>query len=390
MTGKILIIDDDADLLAGLKRQFRKKFDLYTAQSGEQALSLVKSEGPFAVAVSDMRMPGMNGVGVLGALRKAAPDTVRMMLTGNADQQTAIDAVNEGNIFRFFTKPCPPEVLAKGIEAGLGQYRLITAERDLIEKTLAGSVRVLVDVLSLLDPGAFGKAARIRDWARKMAGRMNLSQPWKLDMAAMLSPIGWVAIPAEIQMKVHAGDKLTPVEDAMIREIPETGRKWIANIPRLGPVAEIVYYQDKYFDGGGYPDDDVAGEGIPVESRILKVLGDLAEASPGMVPGKDGFKFLDGQAQRYDPAVLDAARQCLSLPDEDGGGNERHEVAELPVSLLMAGHRLLSDVEAESGQLILSRDQVISETQLAKLRNIGRIQGIKEPIRVLKSLLVKG
>ena len=390
MTGKILIIDDDADLLAGLRRQFRKKFDLSTAQSGEQALSLVKSEGPFAVAISDMRMPGMDGVGLLGALRKAAPDTVRMMLTGNADRQTAIDAVNEGNIFRFFTKPCPPEVLAKGIEAGLGQYRLITAERDLIEKTLAGSVRVLVDVLSMVDPAAFGKASKMRDWARKMAGRMNISQPWKLDMAVMLSPIGWVAIPAEIQMKVRAGDSLTPVEDAMIREIPETGRKWIANIPRLGPVAEIVYYQDKCFDGGGFPDDDVAGEDIPVESRILKVLGDLAEVSPGMVPGKDGLKFLDGQAQRYDPAVLNAARQCLLRPDEDGGGNERHEVAELPVSLLMAGHRLLSDVEAESGQLILSKDQVISETQLAKLRNIGRIHGIREPIRVLKSLPVKG
>ncbi|HEB79963.1 MAG TPA: response regulator, partial [Rhodospirillales bacterium] len=84
MTGKILIIDDDANLLAGLRRQFRKQFDLSTARSGEQALALVESEGPFAVVVSDMRMPGMNGVGVLGALRKAAPDTVRMMLTGNA------------------------------------------------------------------------------------------------------------------------------------------------------------------------------------------------------------------------------------------------------------------------------------------------------------------
>ena len=95
MTEKVLIVDDDANLLAGLKRQFRKQFDLSIAQSGEQALDLVESEGPFAVAVSDMRMPGMDGVGVLGALRKTAPDTVRMMLTGNADQQTAIDAINE-------------------------------------------------------------------------------------------------------------------------------------------------------------------------------------------------------------------------------------------------------------------------------------------------------
>lgn len=390
MPGKVLIIDDDDNLLAGLRRQFRKQFDLSTASSGEQALTLVESQGPFAVAVSDMRMPGMNGVGVLGALKKTAPDTVRMMLTGNADQQTAIDAVNEGNIFRFFTKPCPPEVLAKGIEAGLGQYRLITAERDLIEKTLAGSVRVLVDVLSMVDPAAFGKAARMRDWARKIAGRMKLSQPWKLDMAVMLSPIGWVAIPAEIQIKVYARDKLTAVEDAMIREIPETGRKWIANIPRLGPVAEIVYYQDKCFDGGGFPDDDVMAEDIPVESRIIKVLNDLAEACPDMAPGKDGLELLGGHAHRYDPAILRLARECLLRPDGDVGADQHHEVAELPVSLLMAGHRLLSDVETENGRLILSKDQVISETQLTKLRNIGRIHGIREPVRVVKSISAKG
>ncbi|HEB79076.1 MAG TPA: response regulator [Rhodospirillales bacterium] len=389
MTEKVLIIDDDVNLLAGLKRQFRKRFDLCTAESGEQALALVKSHGPFAVAVCDMRMPGMDGIEVLGALKKLAPNTVRMMLTGNADQQTAINAINEGNIFRFFTKPCPPETLANGIKDGQEQYQLVTAERELLEKTLAGSVRILTDVLSMVDPEAFGKATKLRDWARKLAGYMNLPQPWKLDMAVMLSRIGWVAVPAEIQMKVRAREKLTHIEEEMIHEIPETGRKWIANIPRLKPVAEIVYYQDKCFDGGGFPDVKAGGEDIPLESRILKILNDLAEVSPDMVPGKDVFKLLEGQAKIYDPVILRAARECLSHTDGDAEGEERHEVAELPVSLIMAGHKLLSDIETENGQLILSRGLVITDAQMAKLRNIGRIHGIKEPIRVLKSLPTK-
>ncbi|NIQ03497.1 MAG: response regulator, partial [Nitrospinaceae bacterium] len=94
----------------------------------------------FAVVVSDMRMPDMDGIQFLSRVREHYPQTVRMMLTGYADVKTAMNAVNEGNIFRFMTKPCPPEVFEKVLSAGIEQYRLITAERDLLERTLKGSV----------------------------------------------------------------------------------------------------------------------------------------------------------------------------------------------------------------------------------------------------------
>ena len=127
---KVLIVDDDTNLLAGLKRHLRKHFDLFTAEGGTQALDLVKSDGPFAVTVCDMRMPGMNGVEVLAAVKKLAPNTVRIMLTGNVEDVTSTLTGNEGGIFRFYTKPCPPESLARGIEAGIERYRLVTAARE--------------------------------------------------------------------------------------------------------------------------------------------------------------------------------------------------------------------------------------------------------------------
>ena len=108
MTDTILCVDDDANLLEGLKRQLRKQFTLETALSGEAGLVVVKEDGPFAVVVSDMRMPGMNGARFLAQVRAMAPDTVRILLTGQTDIQDAIVAVNEGHIFRFLTKPCPP------------------------------------------------------------------------------------------------------------------------------------------------------------------------------------------------------------------------------------------------------------------------------------------
>lgn len=380
---KVLIIDDDANLLSGIKRQFRKKFDVSTAEGGRNAISLAKTDGPFAVAVCDMRMPDMDGVEVLGSLKESAPDTVRIMLTGNADQQTAIDAINEGNIFRFFNKPCAADVLAKGIEAAIEQHRLVTAEKELLKNTLAGSVKVLVDVLSMVDADTFGKATKLREWARVLAGHFHLSQPWVLDLAVMLSRIGWVTIPTEIRAKVNAGSDLTPEEQKIIREIPEIGKKLIANIPRLDTVAEAVYYQDKGFDGTGFPDENISGENIPLEARILKVLNDVAAASQGFAPGKNVFRQLEKNARLYDPDVFGIARQMLPKLDTDPE-EEHFEAAEIPLSSLMAGYEILSDIKTESGQLILARDQMITETQLAKLRNINSIQKIKEPIQIRK------
>ena len=158
MADKILLVDDDPNLLSALQRQLRKRFDLTTAQGGEEALAAVRAAAerrePFAVVLSDMRMPGMDGIEVLKQVKDIAPETVRMMLTGNADQQTAIAAINEGSILRFYTKPCPAEQLVAGLAAGVEQYRLVTAERDLFEKTLAGSIKVLADVVSMNDPTA--------------------------------------------------------------------------------------------------------------------------------------------------------------------------------------------------------------------------------------------
>ena len=110
MKPRILLVDDDPLLLAGLKRQLRRHFRIETAPGGAEALALVQGEEPFMVVVSDYRMPGMNGNQFLAQVREISPDTIRIMLTGFADVGAAVDAINEGQIFRFLNKPCPSEV----------------------------------------------------------------------------------------------------------------------------------------------------------------------------------------------------------------------------------------------------------------------------------------
>ena len=158
MTTKILCVDDELNVLEALSRSLRKDFRISIAQSGELGISMIENEGPFAVVVSDMRMPEMDGIEFLGRVQSMSPETVRIMLTGNADQQTAIRAVNDGNIFRFLNKPCPSDVLTSALTAGLEQYRLVNAEKNLLEQTLNKSVEVLVDILAIVNPTAFGRS----------------------------------------------------------------------------------------------------------------------------------------------------------------------------------------------------------------------------------------
>jgi FixJ family two-component response regulator/GGDEF domain-containing protein len=131
---KVLFVDDEMSALDGFRRILRHEFQVSTAEGGEKGLAMMQRMGPFAVVVSDMRMPGMNGAEFLAKAREKAPDTVRMLLTGHADLDTAIEAVNQGNIFRFLTKPCEKDVLVKAIQSGVAQYRATAADKEVVKK----------------------------------------------------------------------------------------------------------------------------------------------------------------------------------------------------------------------------------------------------------------
>lgn len=137
MTEKILFVDDEQDILDGYERLLRREFHVRVARGGQAGLEEIEQSGPFAVVISDMRMPGMNGAEFLAQVRQNAPDTVRMLLTGYTDIGAAIAAVNEGNIFRFLTKPCEKEVLADAINLGISRYQQTSAEKELLKQAEA-------------------------------------------------------------------------------------------------------------------------------------------------------------------------------------------------------------------------------------------------------------
>jgi len=133
-SGRILFVDDDKNALNGYKRLLHDEFEVETALGGRQALAAIHIFGSYKVIISDMQMPGMNGAEFLAQVRQLAPDTVRMVLTGHKDINRAIEAVNEGRIFRYLTKPCEKSDLVKAIRLALAQYHTNVEEKSLVKE----------------------------------------------------------------------------------------------------------------------------------------------------------------------------------------------------------------------------------------------------------------
>ena len=379
---RILFVDDEPNVLNAIRRQLGNKFKLEIAVGPKEGLAAVKEKGPFAVVVSDLRMPLMDGIQFLAKVREMSPDTVRMMLTGNADLKAAIKAVNEGNVFRFLTKPCTEKELISVLTVGLEQYRLVTAEKELLEKTLKGGIEVMTDLLSMANPEAFGRSLRIRRYVTEIATKLMVSNLWQLETAAMLSQIGWFLLPAHTMQKLFSGKSLSPEETKTLTMNPMISADLINNIPRMEAVAEIILYQEKHYDGSGQPEDKRRGDAIPLGARILKVAldFDLLEAK-GVMPGK-ALAELRSRDGWYDPEVLEAMEQVV-------GVEKNYQVREAAFSELRAHMILEEDLCSLKGQLLISKGRELNEVALNRLKLFYQNSGIQEPVRVLVPVLIE-
>lgn len=372
MPAKILFVDDDPNILAGFQRQLRKTFAVETALGGEQGLISVSEKGPFAVIVSDLRMPGMDGIQFLSRVKEAAPDSVRIMLSGNADLHAAIDAVNDGHIFRFLTKPCEPQTLSNALAAGIRQYQLICAERELLEKTLRGSIKVLIGILELTNPEAFGRAGRITRLVKKIARAMRAPNLWQIETAAALSHIGCVILPEEALKKLYRGEELTGEESQLFAMHPSIASDLLSYIPRMETVAQIIINQEKSFDGS----DSQENEEILPGSRILKAVLDYDKIRANNVPDGEALQIMASRAGRYDPNVLAALQMVLGV--EPG-----YEKMGISIGGLKDGMILDADLYLLDGRLLAAKGYRVNLILRERMKNFIEKPGIMEPIRVL-------
>jgi response regulator RpfG family c-di-GMP phosphodiesterase len=242
-----------------------------------------------------------------------------------------------------------------------------------LEHTLSGSIKMLTDILSVVEPQSFGESQKMREYARLLAEFLKINPSWEIEMAAMLCRVGYVTVPPAILERMHAGLSLSPVEKGLLMRAPEFGRNLLENIPRLEAVAQLVYYQNKSFDGTGFPKDEIDGEKIPLGGRILKILGDLAERESKGVHRIQALTQMKQSPGQYDPKLLAAALSCL-LFEKKGRA--------VMLKDLRTGQVLLSAIETYEGMLIVPAGHRVSPLLLRKLQNFTELSSIKEPIYV--------
>lgn len=374
MPERILLVDDERNITEAIRRSLHGQFCLETLSDPEEALAAVREHGPYAVVVSDLQMPVMDGIRLLAQVKEDSPDTIRVMLTGKADLEAAIAAVNEGAIFRFLTKPCPFETLAKTLRAALEQYRLVMAEHELLEQTLTGSIEVLTDILAIIHPTAFSRSYRVRRYVRHMVEQLGVTGGWQFETAAMLSQIGCVTLPLGTLDKLFSGEELSKDELRLYALHPEVARSLLTKIPRLDAVANMIRLQQAPYRPA--PLDSERQATIDLGAQMLRLATDFDQLVARGLSHEAALCEIRSPIESYNPRLVQAL-EAMPVP-QDLMESRSCGLGELRPPMVVE-----EDIRARNGFLLIARGEQITYPGLERLRTVAAEVGVVEPIRVL-------
>ncbi len=368
---KVLIVDDEKAVCKVLQVQLRDAFDVVVATSGEAALEILDSDGPFFAVVSDYQMPGMDGIELLARVRDLYPDVIRVILTASTMFDAAVDAVNRNAIFRFVTKPCSGAELLPVLEAAQDQFRLEQAEKDVLNRTLQGSVNLLVDILSITHPEAFCFTSRTAKVIREMCDVTNSEQSWEIRMAALLCRLGFLSLDQDLATKLANGLQLTAAEEEILNGHPEIGGRLVGRIPRLEGVAEIISNQLMDHSDAPQFSEERWFEGV----SMLQVASDFVKLSEE-VSEPNALATMWEQQERYHP-------ECLAALVESRQGKHSMEAVAIDVYQLREGMVLAENLLDRSNRLLIPKGREISQFLLERVKTYaGSSTGVMEPLYV--------
>jgi response regulator RpfG family c-di-GMP phosphodiesterase len=356
---RVLCVDDAAFQLNILARAIGGEYEVLTSSSGAEALQLIENSQPIQVVVSDHRMPGLSGAQFLQAVRDKHPQIVRVLLTAETDLVEVVAAMNQASVFRFLLKPGTREVLLDTLRAAVAQYHLQFAERELLQKTLVGTMRALGDVLAIANPIAFGRVSRIQELALEVAKQMKLPEQWPIEFASLASQLGHIALPERTLRRLYAGESLSTEENVQVAHSAQVAEGILKRIPRLGPVADIL--SNLTIDRTS--DASRASESIGAE--ILRVVSAFEVVERTTASRDAAIHRLRAQAARFDPEVVQALTESLGLELAEGG------TIEVPIGRVCVDMIVAEDVCTRSGALLVPKGYRVSESFVARLRNIN-------------------
>ena len=369
---RILCVDDEQNVLDSFRRLLRKDFDLNTANSGADGLLLMEQNGPFAVVVSDFKMPGMNGVEFLTKAKTLEPDTIRIMLTGQAEEMTAAKAINDGRIFRFLYKPITSSEFLKCLHEAIRQYNLVSAEKDVLERTLKGSIEAMTEILSLTNPLAFSRATKVQGLCKQVGENMGLQDLWQIEVAAMLSHLGYVTIPAAILEKRSTGQQLSPSEFQMFEDLPQTTQKLIGHIPRLEKTIQII----KIAQGNDSLSTFSMEDEVSMAAAILRSVTKLDQMLEKGYGRNEAISEMISHSGHYNRTVVDQLK--LLKTEQSGTRTKRLNIDQLRVGMI-----LNEPIRTDEGLTVAPEGFRVNDLIRQLLKNLKLQNTIPEFVEVL-------
>lgn len=415
----LLFVDDEPNILAALRRLFRPLgYRIFIAESGAAGLEIVSRE-KIDLVISDMRMPVMDGAQFLEQVRLKSPEAIRILLTGYADIQSTIDAINKGQIYRYIAKPWEDNDITITVRQALERKRLerekerlealtqrqneelkdlnanleakvkarteevrqtmgfLEVAHENLKKSFLTSIHIFSNLMELREGAMAGHSRRVADLGRKLAMRMGLKENEVQDVmiAGLLHDIGKIGLSDHLLHKPFntlAGD-----ERHEVMKHPVIGQTALMALNQMQGAAKLIRGHHERFDGQGYP-DGLTGLAIPMGARVLALVNDYDAVQLGHISNKrlnaqEALVYIkEGRGKRYDPQVTDAFVELM-------GGVAPKLARESDIALRPAdvkpGMALSRDLMTPSGMLLLARDYVLDENLIDQLRTFEKMDG---------------
>ena len=324
---RILVVDDEIALRDTMGQILeREGHEVLTAGDVPTAIGLIKASR-FDVVLSDIIMPGMTGMELLSAMRDISPHSMTILITGQPDLETAMEAVRQG-AFDYIAKPVKRDALCRTVENAIrikvledrardyneGLEEQVRIRTEKLRRSLSSTIEVLARTVEVRDPYTAGHQLRVTRLARAITTEMGLSeyQSDAVQMAGLVHDLGKMSVPSEILAKPGV---ITRAEFELIKQHPQVGYELLRDVEFDWPLADIVVQHHERVDGSGYP-KGLSGDDILLEAKVIAVA-DVVEAMASHRPYRPSLgidaaleEIAVKKGTHFDPATVDA---CLRV-----------------------------------------------------------------------------
>jgi response regulator RpfG family c-di-GMP phosphodiesterase len=378
---QILVVEDEGIVAADIQdRLISLGYDVpATVASGEEAILKIPHLSPDLVLMDIVLQGEKDGIEIAEEIRQRFEIPV-VFLTAHADDST-LKRAKVAEPFAYILKPFEEKELQTALEMALYKHkvereraRLVIDEKQRLTRTVEASIKTLTKVLSVADPSSYQFGQKVQEYMHRCTESLKLEQAEELEYAALLCRIGFVTVPPILVQKLRSGITLQAADKDVIIRIPEAGRNLLAGYPSLESVGKIVYYQNKNFNGTGFPADGVGGVNIPFGARLLKILIDFVENEALENSKHRALEKMKGTPGQYDPKLLEDVTVAVSTGPKKGRA--------IPLKDLAVDQVLVEPIETNDGVLVLNAGNKVTPWMLKKLSNFVQLSGVREPIYV--------